>query len=67
MLKKFVVAYLDCTDSSSKSARLKEARFNSYSMPFFAFFDSEGSHLKSLDVHGSIEIEDLMDQLSKVN
>ncbi len=66
MLTRFVVAHLDCTQASSKSAELKEKRFNSHSMPFFAFFDSKGNHLKQLDIHGSVGIEDLIDQLSEV-
>ena len=66
MLTRFVVAHLDCTHASSKSAELKEKRFNSHSMPFFAFFDSKGNHLKQLDIHGSVDIEDLIDQLSAV-
>lgn len=65
-LARFEVAYLDCTSADSKSARLKESKFNSHSMPFFAFFDSEGRHVKSLDVHGSIDVPTLIQQLNKV-
>ena len=67
LLTNFVVAHLDCTKSSSKAAKIKENRFNSHSMPFFAFFDSRGKHLKPLDIHGAVEVGDLLDHLSKVD
>ena len=66
MLSEFVVAYLDCTDGTSAASKIKEDRFNSHSMPFFAFFDSNGKHLKDLDIHGAVGIDDLLVQLSKV-
>lgn len=65
-LDRFEVVYLDCTSADSKSARLKESRFKSHSMPFFAFFDTKGRHMKSLDIHGSIDVPTLIQQLDKV-
>lgn len=65
-LERFEIAYLDCTSADSKSAKLKESLFKTPAMPFFAFFDSSGSHLRNLDVHGSIDASGLIEQLKKV-
>jgi thioredoxin:protein disulfide reductase len=65
-LKRFIVVHLDCTQSDSPAAKIKDKLYKSPSMPFFAFYDSQGKHRKELSIHGAVDIKTLVAQLKKV-
>ena len=49
---RFVAIKLDCSDNSSPYNKLRIERFNSFAMPFLAFFDSKGNYLEDYSVGG---------------
>ncbi|MHC4358578.1 MAG: protein-disulfide reductase DsbD family protein [Planctomycetota bacterium] len=49
---RFVAIKLDCTDNSSPYNKLRIERFDSFAMPFLAFFDSKGNYLEDYSAGG---------------
>ncbi|PCJ19520.1 MAG: hypothetical protein COB02_07175 [Candidatus Cloacimonadota bacterium] len=65
-LSRFSIGYLDCTDSDSKSAKIKRDKYKSVAMPYFIFYDSKGNLLKKLEVNGKIKASKLLKLLKSV-
>jgi len=65
-LENFAVIYLDCTQSDSPGAKIKDQFYKSPSMPFFAFYDGRGRFRSELSIHGSVDVKTLLEQLKKV-
>ncbi len=64
--KHFVAVKLDCTDTGSRNNKLKNEKFGSQAMPYYAFLDSSGTHLKNVSIEGKVSKEKFLDHLRQV-
>jgi thiol:disulfide interchange protein DsbD len=65
-LERFVIAKLDCTQSTNSAAIIKRDKYNAPYMPFLLFFDRQGNRLREQEFHGYTDLQTFLAALRSI-